>query len=520
MTNRPTSREELYERIRRSSKDEVILEEMVRLGFWPREGAQPHDPADEIRRRGEIHRELSALQTETARLGNIEALKSEARRRGLQASRDKQKETKARRERERVARAEAWKQRQAKEIFYLGAGVSGGLSHTEANESRLVAQGLPVLRTADDLARAMGVSVPELRFLGYARDVSAVSHYVRFTIPKKTGGERLISAPMRRLKAAQHWVLSHVLERVAVHDVAHGFREERSIVSNARPHVGAGVVVNVDLKDFFPTITFARAKGVFRGLGYGDQVATLLALLSTEPDVEEVELDGRRWFVAVGPRKLPQGAPTSPAITNILCRRLDRRLNGAAKKLGFTYTRYADDLTFSGAVGSDVGRMLHRVRWLTKLEGFVPHEKKTRVLRRGRRQEVTGVVVNERLSVDRATLKRFRALLFHIEKDGPAGKTWGASADLFGSVIGFANYVAMVEPDKGKKLLAEARALAQKHGWRPPPRFVPPAPVAAPAAAKPSAAPAAPPPVAAPAGETPPDAPADAPKKKKWWQIF
>jgi hypothetical protein len=319
-------------------------------------------------------------------------------------------------------------------------------------------------------------------------------------------------------------MLDHLLTKLDVHQAAHGFCQERSIVSNATPHVGAGVVVNVDLRDFFPTVTYARVKGVFRALGYGEQVATLFALLATEPDTEEVELDGRRWFVAAGPRKLPQGAPTSPAITNLICRRLDRRLAGAAAKLGFSYTRYADDLTFSarspegdGARRPDVGRMLRRVRWIVGLEGFAPHEKKTRVLRRGRRQEVTGVVVNDELGVERATLRKFRALLFQIDKDGPSGKRWGALPDVFASALGFASYVAMVSPAKGAPLVARVRALAARHGWQAPRKPVPaPAPAAAPVTALSSAEP---PSSTASSPEPPPETP-EPPPKKKWWKIF
>jgi len=122
-----------------------------------------------------------------------------------------------------------------------------------------------------------------------------------------------------------------------------------AFLTNARNHVGRDVVINLDLKDFFPTLTYARVKGLFEALGYAEAVAIPLALLCTEPMVDEVTLDGERHFIADGPRLLPQGAPTSPAITNLICRRLDRRLVGLARTLGFIYSRYADDLTFSGS---------------------------------------------------------------------------------------------------------------------------------------------------------------------------
>jgi RNA-directed DNA polymerase len=313
-----------------------------------------------------------------------------------------------------------------------------------------------------------------------------------------------------------------VLAKVTITDMAHGFVADRSIVTNARPHLHASVVVNLDLKDFFPTLGFRRIKGMFEGLGYGEEAASIFALLTSEPDIEDVELDGVRYFVAHSARKLPQGSPASPAVTNIVCRRLDKRLGGMAKRLGFAYTRYADDLTFSSATKpaeGEVGKLLRRARWIVKQEGFSEHEKKTRILRRGRRQEVTGVVVNDKASVPRDVLKRFRAVLYQVHKDGPKGKRWGNREGdaVLASLVGFASYVAMVDPEKGKPLLATSREVALRHGWQP---AKPPVRRAAPGAS--SGGPVAP--HAEPVGGPPsPEAPAPGatePKKKKWWQIF
>ena len=121
-------------------------------------------------------------------------------------------------------------------------------------------------------------------------------------------------------------MLENILARVATHDAAHGFVPTRSTVSNATPHVGRDVVVNADLKDFFPTITFPRVKGVFQGLGFSPAAATILGLLCTESPRRELEYDGQRLFAAVGPRALPQGACTSPALSNLAARNLDARL--------------------------------------------------------------------------------------------------------------------------------------------------------------------------------------------------
>ncbi len=448
----PSTRQELYDRIRESSLSEVILEEMIRFGFWPAESQTPDDPANEIRQRGELQRELNALRTEKSRLQNEAAMLKELRRRRLEASRLKQKENRERRERERQARTAAWQDRKSREISFLGSGVSAGLNATESNTSRLQQLGLPVFHTPTELAEAMGLRVGALRFLAFHREVSRTSHYVRFKLPKKTGGERLISAPMPRLKQAQRWVLDQLLARLTPHDATHGFRNGRSIVSNARPHTGRAVVVNMDMKDFFPTVSYSRVKGLFRqAFGYSEAVSTILALICTEAETEEVVLDGTTWYVAQGERHLPQGAPTSPAISNLICRRLDQRLSGIATKLGLTYTRYADDLTFSAqtADAAVIGKLIRQTRFVVEAEGFTVHPAKTRVMRRHQRQEVTGVTVNQQPAVPRKTLKRFRALLHQVEQDGPDGKHWGGNPNVLHSIQGFANYVYMVDPGKG-----------------------------------------------------------------------
>lgn len=465
MSEQPRTRQELYDRIRSTSKQEFILEEMIRLGFWSAKGEIPEDPADEIRRIGEISRELQQLRQESARLFNEKALRKQQLQQRLAESRRKQQETKERRERERQTKAAAWEQRKQQEILYLGEGVSGGLNHTSCNQERLHSYGLPLLATAEQIATAMGIGVGELRFLAFSRQTSTITHYIRFKIPKKTGGERLISAPMPRLKNAQKWILVNILGKLELDDAAHGFRRDRSIVSNAQPHVGQDVIINFDLKDFFPCISYQRVKGLFQSFGYGEAAATIFSLLCTEPEVEEVELDGKTYYVALTERHLPQGSPASPAITNILCRRLDRRLTLMAESLGFIYTRYADDLTFSasGECRRHICNILKRTESIVNHEGFTINEQKTRILRKNRQQEVTGIVVNTHPNICKETLKRFRATLYQIEKDGIEGKRWGNSTDVIAAIAGFANFVAMVNPEKGAKLQQQVRLIREKY---------------------------------------------------------
>ena len=454
----PTSREDALARIRATSRDEVTLAEMQRLGFWP---AQHDDsPAAQlVQREAELTRALSALGAELREVDDPVLALRRMRKERMAQAKIRREETRQRRAAERHARAQAWHVRRASELLYLGEDVSAGLGDARSDADRLARLALPALHDASDLAQAMGVSLHELRFLAFDRRVSRISHYRRFAMPKKTGGERMISAPMPRLKRVQYWVLDNVLTRVPVHGAVHGFLAGRSIVSNAAPHVGRAVVINVDLKDFFPTIDLPRVRGVFTQLGFGKQVATTLALLCTEAPTEQVSIDGETFHVALGARVLPQGAPSSPALTNILCRRLDARLQGAAAKLGFTYTRYADDLTFSADEDGHklAGKLLWRVRQIVIDEGFTPHPQKQHVMRDSARQSVTGIVVNTKPAVSREMLRRFRATLFQVEKDGPAGKQWNGNENVLAALEGYAHFINMVDAGKGAPLLARVR---------------------------------------------------------------
>ena len=465
----PQTRQELYDRIRQTSRDELVLEEMKRFGFWEDDATVPSVPEQIIRRRGELQRELGGLLREKRLVEDRERLLKEQRKVRMAEAMERRKETRERRKAEQAERAAAWAKRQSREIVYLGQGVSGGLNHTDPDPERLAANHLPVFRTALELAEAMGIELSELRFLTFTRRVARASHYRRFQMPKKRGGVRHISAPMPRLKRAQRWVLDELLSHVPLHDAAHGFVPERSIATNAAPHVGAEVVVNMDLQDFFPTVTYRRVKGLWRALGYGEQIATILALLCTEPSTDETRLDGQTYFVAKGERILPQGAPTSPALTNVLCRRLDARMQGMADSLGYAYTRYADDLTFSGSeeAALAIPKLLWRSAQIVADEDFTLHPDKLRIMRRGVRQEVTGLVVNDKLSISRRQMRRFRATLRQIELDGPKGKTWGDTPDVLAAVHGFAHFVRMVDAERGEPLVARTRALLKTHHWAP-----------------------------------------------------
>lgn len=447
-------RQQLYDRIKASTKESVILEEMKRLGFWKKEAGVPSLPEQLILKEADLTKELTSLLEQQRKYKNKEEALKEIRKARLEKSRLKQEENKKLRKQKKAEKAARWKALKEKDIIYLGDDVSKGLNNKENDIAKISKNLLPVITTVEELARAMNTTVGTIRYLAYNRIVSRTTHYKRFYIPKKTGGKRLISTPMPKLKQAQYWVLENILEKIIVQDAAHGFIKKRSIVSNALPHVKAEVVVNIDMKDFFPTITYPRVKGVFQSFGYSEQIATILALLCTEAECDEIELDGETYYASGIERFLPQGAPTSPAITNIICRKLDARLKGISAKLNFQYTRYADDLTFS-ASGEDTANLKTLMGFIKKIvreEKLFIHPDKVRVLRKGARKEVTGIVVNDRPTVCAKKLDRFRALLFQIEKDGLQGKHWNNATNLLASIKGFANFVTMVDPLKGKPL--------------------------------------------------------------------
>jgi retron-type reverse transcriptase len=241
--------------------------------------------------------------------------------------------------------------------------------------------------SVDELARRLGVEPAELKAAG--------PQYREFTIPKRSGGKRRILAPVPGLKALQRRILRRLLARLRVHPAAMGFERGRSIVDNARAHVGRAVVMRFDLRDFFPSTGAKRLRRYFRRIGWNRPAAKLLVRLCTHEG------------------GLPQGAPTSPRLSNLVNYRLDARLAGMAATIGAVYTRYADDITVSFAEDDRerVHYMQRFVRRVVESEGYqLHHRKKLSIRRRHHRQVVTGLVVNERVNLPRDVRRRLRAV--------------------------------------------------------------------------------------------------------------
>ena len=453
---------QLYEQITKELDDWQLLWRMRELGFWPAADEVPEESPKAQAERAKLLSELQQLRRQSSKIADPEKALAEERVRRWHESKKRRAIQKAEREAATKERREAWAKEKAASIVFAGEGVSAGLSKVESDAAKLEAAGLPVVNDGAELAGRMGIELSALRWLTYHRRAATVLHYHRYEIPKKTGGMRSISAPKPALAGAQRWVLEEILEKIESRPEAHGFVKGRSVRSNALPHVGRAVVVNLDLKDFFPTLTFRRVKGLFRHMGYSEHVATVLGLLTTEPPRVKAELDGKLYGVALGERVLPQGACTSPAITNLVCRKLDRRFKGLADKHGFTYTRYADDLTFSGPKRQKVGRLLKSVRSILEDEGFFEHPKKTKVMGRGRRQEVTGVTVNDKLAMSRADKRRLRATLHNADKHGLASQNKNGHPDFRGYLRGMVAWLSMLEPDRASEWNALlGRALAR-----------------------------------------------------------
>lgn len=244
--------------------------------------------------------------------------------------------------------------------------------------------------------------------------------YTTFSIPKKNGKERIISSPVTALKHYQQ-ILNEIFKVVyKPHPNAFGFVNERSVVDNAKIHTNKKYVYNIDLKDFFPSFTkkwiynFFLHEFDFKSSKERRNVALAISTLVCFTDEKQSK------------QVLPQGAPTSPIISNMLCYKLDRRLNGLAKRFGLNYSRYADDITFSSQHNIYKKREIFSINSLFDIElrriinEFQLHinETKVRLQVKGNRQEVTGVIVNQKCNVSRKYLKEIRQLLYVWEKYG------------------------------------------------------------------------------------------------------
>jgi len=255
-----------------------------------------------------------------------------------------------------------------------------------------------------------------MRQLNYYSNPNHTFHRFRqFKIKKKTGGYRQITAPRNKTFKLILMCLNELFKSIYTpSDYAMGFTEGRSVVSNADIHRGQNYVFNIDLKDFFPSIFRARIRARLQAkpFSFGEDLAIIIAGLCSMK-VSTGHNDGSDYV-------LPQGSPTSPIITNMICDNLDRRLAGLAKRFGLRYSRYADDITFSSMhyVYKKRGDFRKELLRIITQQGFTINDAKTRLQKRGSRQEVTGIIVNDKLNVSRKYVREIRSLLYIWEHHG------------------------------------------------------------------------------------------------------
>lgn len=255
----------------------------------------------------------------------------------------------------------------------------------------------PVRFGLDELVTRSGLSAAEL--------LAATPTYRSVSVPKRSGGQRVLRVPDPATKAIQRRLLHSVLDGIPVHPAANGFERGRSIVTNAQPHTGRAIVIKMDIVDFFGSTSTRRVRRLFRVLGWDAETAALLTHLTTDGGA------------------LPQGAPTSPRLANLVNVRLDARLFRLGQKLGVAYTRYADDLTFSFAVADHAAAndLLAATKKILRQEGYQLHlDRKLQIRRRHHRQTVTGLVVNDHVALPRARRRWLRAVEHHVYSGRPA----------------------------------------------------------------------------------------------------
>lgn len=272
--------------------------------------------------------------------------------------------------------------------------------------------GLPLVESLDSLSEHMGLS----RGLLYRLSARSSKFYRKFYLPKKSGGQREILAPSAEMKAVQAWILRRVLDPLPLHEAATGFRTGKNICFNAEPHRTNRWLLCLDLDDFFPSIPYGKVYTVFRTIGYNSHIAHVFSSLCT--------CDG----------KLPQGGVTSPALSNIVCFRLDRRITGFTGKRNIAYTRYADDMTLSSMNANRLIGAKQLVERIITEDGFALNEAKTRYMGPRQQRRVTGLVIGDgSIGVGRKRKRKLRAAMHRLAaRNVPVGQREAFERYVFG----------------------------------------------------------------------------------------
>ena len=321
---------------------------------------------------------------------------------------------------------------------YFEEGIIPQLSKDEYDENfksfkNLRSKKLPYIYDIDHFCNFSNFSSKQVRLFLSNKEKA----YSTFKIPKKNGSLREINAPSKKMKDIQRWILDYILYRLNAGNFAHGFVPERSILTNASVHVGQDLVLGIDIKDYFPSISFRSVYYIFKSAGYTKKIAWSLADLCTY-----------HW-------KLPQGAPSSPMLANLATVTLDYEIDKYCTRRNFRYSRYADDITISGSHKLP----MHKQKIIEIIEGngFVINEEKTRVLSRGSQQKVTGLVVNDKVSIGRQKKKTLRAIVHNILKNGAEIENRENNPFFKEKIFGELAFAKMVDPDFANPLIEKLK---------------------------------------------------------------
>lgn len=306
----------------------------------------------------------------------------------------------------------------------------------EEYNKRLTDNNVPIIYNLRHLRQLLGIhKSAQERLLG----IKQIESYKTFFIPKKSGGTRKIEAPNDELKVIQLWIKENILDKFSVSQYAKGFVKGVSIYDNALQHTKKELVINIDLKDFFPSIGYNEVYKVFKYIGYTESVSKLLTNLCTNPY-----------------NVLPQGSPASPVMSNLVSLKLDKRLGCLAKKIGADYTRYADDITFSGK--KSIKKYIEVIKKIISEEGYTINEGKFRLQYYYQRQEVTGLVVNNGVTVPERYIKELENAIYYCKKYGVVDhmKHIDCEKGFYKEhLYGLAYFVKMVDAKKGTNYLKQ-----------------------------------------------------------------
>ena len=311
------------------------------------------------------------------------------------------------------------------------------------NANILHSKGLPIIFSTKHLSLLIGIDHNYLCSMAYSTKL----FYRHFSIKKKNGKVRPIDEPLPDLKYVQTWILQNILEKCNVSRFAKAYVQNKSLLDNAKFHRAQNIVVTMDIKDFFPSITLKEVSLIFREMGYFPKLSMFLAHLCCLN------------------YKLPQGAPTSPYLSNLRMISLDETISNYVLSENIRYTRYADDLTFSGSF--DPKELIPKISGFVWNEGFAINPDKTRVARKNCRQEVTGIVVNHHLQLCKSKRKYIRQQVYYIKKyglDSHLKHIQDEHRHYINHLIGMINFACFINP-KDKEMQSyydELSALIKK----------------------------------------------------------